>query len=167
MSHAFLLPAQTALAAALLALLAGGASITAAWADPGDVVIERQIGPRIAYRGIPIPENPISTRVEAFPTKPFNQAMASVRNASDAELLVRSSVGITGGDISRALTDGLSANGNMGVGSPPNSGLTAGSAIGGSLANTVMGATGSLGAGIPSTINQALKSLPGMVGGAK
>lgn len=151
-------------AAPAMALCLFGASeivSTAALAEPaapGELVIERQVGPRIAYRGLPHDNYPIDSSVATFPKQPFDEAIGSISAATDAELSTHGSMGLIGSSIVNAmqpLTAGL-VGGNAASGGNGISGATGG------FGGAIVGATGGLGSSIPSTINQALAPLSSM-----
>ncbi|WP_150559273.1 hypothetical protein [Pandoraea bronchicola] len=137
-------------------------------ATPGDIVVERNIGPEIAYRGLPRVENPIGVSVPAFPTGPFNAAMGAVNQVTDGELTGRGNAGLVTG----AVQSGIN----------PVMGVLVGNARGGNALNTSNGVGGGFGAGagggggigsigtlVPSVINSALAPLTsiGAAGAAK
>ncbi|BDD94689.1 hypothetical protein PanNE5_41290 [Pandoraea sp. NE5] len=137
-------------------------------ATPGDLVIERNIGPEVAYRGLPREQNPIGIAVPAFPTGPFNTAMGAVNQVMDSELTGRASVGLVTG----AVRSGID----------PVMGVLVGNARGGNALNTSNGVGGGFSAGVgggggigsigtlvPSVINSALAPLTsiGAAGAAK
>ncbi|MFJ2991780.1 hypothetical protein [Pandoraea sp. NPDC087047] len=149
----------TMLVALTPALLPGHAK--AEPATPGDLVIERNIGPEIAYRGLPREQNPIGIAVPAFPTGPFNTAMGAVSQVTDSELTGRGSAGL----ITGAVQSGIN----------PVMGVLVGNARGGNALNTTNGVGGGFGAGagggggigsigtlVPSVINSALAPLTSM-----
>ncbi|MCI3204675.1 hypothetical protein DBA20_06865 [Pandoraea capi] len=137
-------------------------------ATPGDLVIERNIGPQIAYRGLPREQNPIGIAVPAFPTGPFNTAMGAVSQVTDGELTGRANAGL----VTSSVQSGIN----------PVMGVLVGNARGGNGLNTTNGVGGGFGAGagggggigsigtlVPSVINSALAPLTtlGAAGAAK
>ncbi|MDR3399577.1 MAG: hypothetical protein P4M06_18685 [Pandoraea sp.] len=137
-------------------------------ATPGDIVVERNIGPEIAYRGLPRVENPIAVSVPAFPTGPFNTAMGAVNQVTDGELTGRGNAGL----VTSAVQSGIN----------PVMGVLVGNARGGNALNTSNGVGGGFGAGsgggggignigtlVPSVISSALAPLTsiGAAGAAK
>ncbi|APD11213.1 hypothetical protein UC34_09710 [Pandoraea vervacti] len=137
-------------------------------ATPGDLVIERNIGPQIAYRGLPREQNPIGIAVPAFPTGPFNTAMGAVSQVTDNELTGRANAGL----ITSSVQSGIN----------PVMGVLVGNARGGNGLNTTNGVGGGFGAGsgggggigsigtlVPSVISSALAPLTsiGAAGAAK
>lgn len=72
-----------------LALICGAAMISAvpARAEDGDVIVQRDVTPRIAYRSVPTDALPVRTAVSPFPTRAFDQSIGSlVSVVSDSEL---------------------------------------------------------------------------------
>ncbi|MDE2289958.1 MAG: hypothetical protein KGK15_16980 [Burkholderiales bacterium] len=159
--HLLRMTRQVAPAMALCMFGAGEIVCTAALAEPaapGELVIERQVGPRIAYRGLPHASYPIESSVATFPKQPFDEAIGSISTATDAELSTHGSMGLIGSSIVNAmqpLTTGL-LGGNAASGGNGISGATGG------FGGAIVGATGGLGSSIPSTINQALAPLSSM-----
>lgn len=150
--------AVATMAVALAPVLLAGQAI-AEPANPGDIVVERNIGPEIAYRGLPRVENPIGIAVPAFPTGPFNTAMGAVKQVTDSDLMGRGNAGLVTG----AVQSGIN----------PVMGVLVGSARGGNGLNTSNGVGGGFGAGssggvggvgsigtlVPSVISSALSPL--------
>lgn len=147
----------TMLVALTPALLPGHAK--AEPATPGDLVIERNIGPEIAYRGLPRDQNPIGVAVPTFPTGPFNTAMGAVSQVTDSDLMGRGSAGLITGSVQSGIN--------------PVMGVLVGNARGGNGLNTTSGVGGGIGAGggggigsigtlVPSVINSALAPLTSM-----
>lgn len=82
--HVWRLPINCAIA---LAVLATGPAMTPALADEGDIIVQRDVTPRIAYRGVSTDSLPVRTAVSPFPTQAFNQSVGSVMSVlSDGEL---------------------------------------------------------------------------------
>ncbi|WP_157125807.1 hypothetical protein [Pandoraea norimbergensis] len=130
-------------------------------APPGDIVIERNIGPEYVGRQLPRVENPIGISVPAFPTGPFNTAMGAVNQVTDGELTGRASVGLITGAVQSGINPvmgvlvgnargGNALNSSNGVGG----GFAGGSGGGGGI--------GSIGTLVPSVINSALAPLTSM-----
>jgi hypothetical protein len=136
-----------ALAAALLGSLAAGATTLASAeqvVNPGDIIVERQITPRIAYDNVPKSQDPVLVRATTFPASSFNPMMATM--ASDAELTgAHGSTGLADGGVGaagmQAVTRILSGNttgsnvalGSGGIGQPA-------AGIGGTITSSVTGA---------------------------
>ena len=91
---------------ALAACLAMALAAAPAQADEGDIIVQRDVTPRVAYRGVPTDALPIRTAVSPFPTKAFNQSVGSVMSVlSDGELgASRASSGNATTGLQRALT---------------------------------------------------------------
>ncbi|WP_245254008.1 hypothetical protein [Paraburkholderia sp. LEh10] len=112
--------------------------------NPGDIVVEREVMPRIAYAPVPKDQDPVTSRVSTFPTNSFNPTMAQV--ASDADLTnAHGSTGldrnVAGGAGLQAVTRILTGNATTnnvalnsgGIGQPA-------PGIGGNLSQSVTGA---------------------------
>ncbi|AHN77355.3 MULTISPECIES: hypothetical protein [Pandoraea] len=137
-------------------LLAGQAS--AEPATPGDIVVERNIGPQIAYRGLPRVENPIGIAVPAFPTGPFNTAMGAVKQVTDSDLMGRGNAGLVTG----AVQSGINPVMGVLVGNAPGgNSLNTSNGVGGGFAGASggVGGIGSIGTLVPSVISSALSPL--------
>lgn len=129
-------------------------------AAPGDLVIERQVGPRVAYRALPHDSYPITSSVPAFPAQPFGTAMDNLSQATDADLSAHGSMGLIGGTVMNALQ---SMSGSSALpGANGSGGLATSSVVGGGVAGPVMSVTGGLGTTIPNVIGQALQPLTSM-----
>lgn len=68
---------------ALLGLVATSAFAQQA-ANPGDIIVERDVTPRIAYRHVPKDQDPVLARATTFPANSFDPMMATL--VSDADL---------------------------------------------------------------------------------
>ncbi|HEY3599801.1 MAG TPA: hypothetical protein VGL08_20075 [Paraburkholderia sp.] len=151
------------LASLLVTLLALGAPRAASAqqvTNPGDIIVERQITPRIAYDSVPKDQDPVLSRATTFPANSFNPAMAQL--ASDTDLTnARGSTGVSSNGVlagtgMQAVTRILSGNttgnnvalGSGGIGQPaPGLGGTLTSSVTGALAplsNVLGGALGGL-----------------------
>lgn len=135
------------LAALLLGALAAGAATLASAeqvVNPGDIIVERQITPRIAYDNVPKSQDPVLVRATTFPASSFNPMMATM--ASDADLTsAHGSTGLVDGGVGaaglQAVTRILSGNatgnnvalGNGNIGAPA-------AGIGGTISSSVSGA---------------------------
>ncbi|MBN4665048.1 hypothetical protein HUS70_09060 [Pandoraea nosoerga] len=156
----------TMLVAVAPAMLPG--SVRAEPATPGDLVIERNIGPRIAYRGLPREQNPIGIAVPAFPTGPFNTAMGAVKQVTDNELTGHGSAGL----ITSTVQSGISPVMGVLVGNARGgNALNTSNGVGGGFAGAMggSGGVGSIGTLVPSVISSALAPLTsiGAAGAAK
>jgi hypothetical protein len=65
--------------AASVAGSAGAQQVT----NPGDIIVQREITPRIAYQPVPKSDDPVSVRATTFPANTFNPAMASIASDND------------------------------------------------------------------------------------
>ncbi|WJF91037.1 hypothetical protein QS306_05130 [Paraburkholderia bonniea] len=138
----------------VLALSAAGFASAQQVTNPGDIIVERQITPRIAYRPVPKDQDPVAVRATTFPANTFDPAIATL--VSDTDLTnAHGSNGITPGG----------ALGNTGLQAVTR--LLSGSASGGNVAQGV-GASGGggLGSTISSSVTGALAPLSGALGGA-
>jgi len=149
----------TAWAIALTAVVAGlsaMAEMAPALADDGDIVVQREVTPRIAYRGVPTESLPVKTAVSPFPTQAFNQSVGSVMSMlSDSELSTSRASGGSNptAGLPRAVTSQVGGLQPMAgaLGTGPASG---GAAIGGAGGQVVQAT-----AGIASQISGALAPL--------
>lgn len=110
---------RRAIIAAVLCALAPG--VQAQQAGNGSptidhiVVVVRTVQPRIAYRGIPLHDNPVRVQATTFPGRVFHQTLdASMEQlVGNGELAQFGSSGIgSGGAVHRALAGGLPSAGN-------------------------------------------------------
>ncbi|CAG4890911.1 hypothetical protein [Paraburkholderia gardini] len=140
-------PSAPRLAALLLGALAAGAATLASAeqaVNPGDIIVERQITPRIAYDNVPKSEDPVLVRATTFPASSFNPMMATM--VSDADLTsAHGSTGLADGSVGaaglQAVTRILSGNatGNNIALNSGNIGAPA-AGIGGTISSSVSGA---------------------------
>jgi hypothetical protein len=64
-------------------------------ANPGDIIVERQVMPRDAFHAIPRDENPVAIRATTFPAPAFDSTLGTL--VSDADLTqAHGSQGIAG-----------------------------------------------------------------------
>ena len=147
LAHA--LPVLAALAAAAAVSLASHPA-HAQQTNPGDIVLMREVSPRIAYESVPRDQEPVLVRATTFPANSFNPAMAQL--ASDTDLTnARGSTGVMSNGVLansgiQAVTRILSGNTNGsnialnsgGIGQPA-------AGIGGMVSSTVTGALAPLG----------------------
>lgn len=124
--------------------------------DP-TVVIARTVHPRVAYRGIPLEENPVQTEATTFPGTVFHGAMDSmIGELVDGELGQRGSAGIATGDaVQSALDNGLS-------GLAPGALLGAGSASGGPARGPGASVGGAV-SGVGSAVGSATSNIGSLV----
>jgi hypothetical protein len=52
-------------------------------ANPGDIIVERQITPRDAFVAVPTSQDPVAVRATTFPANTFDPAMATLVTDSD------------------------------------------------------------------------------------
>jgi hypothetical protein len=136
--------ASTCAAAAALGALGVAGNASAQVVNPGDIVVERQITPRIAYNPVPKSDDPVTSRVSTFPANTFNPTMAQV--ASDADLT--NAHGSTGLDTNAAGGAGLQAVTRILSGTTTNNNVALNSGgigqpapgIGGTISQSVTGA---------------------------
>jgi hypothetical protein len=143
--HVWRLPINCAIA---LAVLATGPAMTPALADEGDIIVQRDVTPRIAYRGVSTDSLPVRTAVSPFPTQAFMSVL------SDGELSTsHASAANTTAGLQHVLTSQSS-----GV-QPAAGGLAVGTAVGGAAVGGVGGQVVQATAGIASQISGALAPL--------
>lgn len=138
---AAVLGALSALAAAGVALPAGAQQV----ANPGDIIVERDITPRSAFAAVPKDQDPVSVRATTFPKNSFDPMMASL--VSDTDLTnAHGSSGVAPGGILNNPNAGMQAvtrilSGNQ-TGTNTALGVAGGAAggIGGTISSTVTGA---------------------------
>ena len=144
-------------AAALGALAAGAATLASAQeaVNPGDIILERQITPRIAYDSVPKSDDPVTARATTFPANSFNPAMATL--ASDADL--------TGAHGSTGVADGGAGSAGLQAVTRILSGNTTGSNVALGSGGIGQGPVG-VGGTISSSVSGALAPLSTALGGA-
>ncbi|MCL1636010.1 hypothetical protein M2650_15405 [Luteimonas sp. SX5] len=151
----------------LTAALAPAAFAQQAQEDPG-FAITRTVNPRIAYRGVPLEDNPVHARATTFPAQIFHSTLdKALGNAlGDGEL--GSATG-SGGIVMQATrgmlvpdaqtgASGLGMMGSAAAGSAP---LGMSASVGGS----VRGATEGLAGTINGALSSALQPAAGAAGG--
>lgn len=149
------------LSAAFAAALTAGVSAQQV-ANPGDVIVERDITPRSAFAAVPKSQDPVLVRATTFPKNTFDPTMATL--VSDTDLT--NAHGNSGVNTSGALAGeaaGVQAINRILVGNP--SGSNAALGAGGSAQ-----VVGGLGGTISSTVTGALAPLTsalGAIGGVK
>jgi len=139
--------------------------------DPG-FVVARTVMPRIAYRGVPLEDNPIHTRATVFPARVFH---STLNNALDnalgthGQVLGDSELGAatgSGGIVMEATRNmlvpdaGGAGIGLMGTGAAGGAPLGMGASVGGSI----RGATEGLGGTITGALSSALQPAAGAAG---
>jgi hypothetical protein len=123
--------------------------------NPGDIIVERQVMPRIAYRPVPKQDNPVTVRATTFPADTFDPVMANL--VSDADL------------VNAHGSNGVAGAGPMGSAMSA-AGLLRQSQSGGTApvgANAAAGSMASLGTTISQSVTGALAPMMGVLGGAK
>jgi len=146
------------LAQSLAALLAAAASphaLAQASGNPGDIIVERNVMPRDAFKAIPRDENPVAVRATTFPAPAFDSTIGSL--VSDADLTqAHGSQGVAGTTPGGAAS--LQALGTLLGGSATGSNVAMG---GGGVAPTTKG----IGGAITTSITGALAPLGGGLAG--
>jgi hypothetical protein len=145
-------------AACLCAAAAAWSSAAPAYADePGDLIIERDITPRIAYDVVPKQDDPVAVRVTTFPKSTFDGMMGGL--VSDLDLNgARGSAGVAGSGSGSALAAATTA---LGIGG------SAQQHGGAPMGLAGMGATNMIGTTVSQTITGALAPLTSGLGNLK
>ena len=149
-------PLAAVLAHSLAALLTAAATppaLAQSSGNPGDIIVERNVMPRDAFKAIPRDENPVAVRATTFPAPAFDATIGSL--VSDADLTqMHGSQGVTstttGGAASlQALATllGGSATGNN-VAMGPGGIAPATKGIGGAITTSITGALAPLSGGL-------------------
>jgi hypothetical protein len=139
--------------AAALAAAAAPNALAQASGNPGDIIVERNVMPRDAFKAVPRDENPVAVRATTFPAPAFDATIGSL--VSDADLTqVHGSQGVAsttpGGAASlQALTTllGGSATGSK-VAMGPGGVAPATKGIGGAITTSITGALAPLSGGL-------------------
>jgi hypothetical protein len=148
--------AKWAIGTALAAVIASVPAMPAAADEPGDIIVERTITPRIAYDVVPKKDDPVAVRVTTFPKSTFDGVMDGL--VSDLDLNgARGSAGVAGGHTSAL----AAATAVLGVGS------TTQQRNGAPMGATGMGGTNTIGATVSQTITGALAPLTSGLGNRK
>lgn len=150
--------ACTALLGALLAP-AAFAQQAAQQEDPG-IVVARTVMPRIAYRGVPVEDNPIHTRATVFPARVFHDTLDNALGNALGDNELNAATG-SGGIVMNATRNmlvpdaqtGAGGMGLMGTGAAGSAPLGMGAGVGGSI----RGATEGLGGTITGALSSALQ----------
>jgi hypothetical protein len=125
--------------------------------EPGDLVIERTITPRIAYDVVPKKDDPVAVSETTFPKSTFDDVMGGL--VSDLDLNgARGSEGVAGSGSTSALAAATAA---LGVGSSGQQRNGAPMGLSG------MGGTNTIGTAISQTITGALAPLTSGLGNLK
>lgn len=121
--------------------------------EPGDLIIERDVTPRIAYRPVPVKDDPVAVRVTTFPSSTFDPMMKDV--ASDLDLSgARGSSGVQGNGSTSALAAAMSSLGvgqsaQQRNGAPLGAGASGGvTGVGATISQTITGAMAPLTTGL-------------------
>lgn len=143
--------------------------------DPG-FVVARTVMPRIAYRGVPLEDNPIHTRATVFPARVFHSTLNNALDNAlggngqalgDGELSAATGSGGIVMDATRNMLvpdaqTGAAGLGLMGTGAAGGAPLGMGASVGGSI----RGATEGLGGTITGALSSALQPTAGAAGSA-
>jgi hypothetical protein len=147
---------------ARLIATAAFAALSSAWAavhavaeqaNPGDIVVKRQITPRDAFDSVPKTDNPIASKVETFPTRAFSPTVVGLMSDLELEhthgsggLAATSRSEAAAGKATLATLGPGSSAGARAATSPGAAGQRAG--IGGAVTSSVTGALAPLGAAL-------------------
>ena len=149
---------------------AGPASVAGPAKDP-TVVIARTVQPRIAYRGVPLEDNPIHSEATTFPATVFHGTMdAMMGELVDDELGQHGSAGVMAGAavqsaVGRGLS-GLTGGTLLGAGSSagPAASIGPGASVGGAVGvvgSAVGNATSNIGNLVTTSVMQAVGKTQG------
>ncbi len=134
-----------------------GTVLPASADEPGDIIVERVITPRIAYYSVPKQDDPVAVRVTTFPKSTFDGVMGGL--VSDLDLNgARGSAGVAGSGSTSALAAATAA---LGVGS------AAQQRNGAPMGLSGMGGTNTIGTTVSQTITGALAPLTSGLGNLK
>jgi hypothetical protein len=126
--------------------------------EPGDLIVARDVTPRIAYRPVPTKDDPVAIRVSTFPSSTFDPLMESL--ASDVDLgSARGSAGVQSNNNAAAMGAANSALGIGGGGAQQHGGAPMGM--------SGQGGTNAIGATVTQTITGALTPLTSGLGNLK
>lgn len=132
--------------------------------DPG-FAITRTVNPRIAYRGVPLEDNPVHARATTFPAHVFHSTLDQALGKALGDGELGSATG-SGGIVMQATRGMLVPDAQTGAGGLGMMGTSAAGAaplgMSASVGGSVRGATEGLG----GTINNALSSLQPAIGAA-
>ncbi|HTJ92591.1 MAG TPA: hypothetical protein VL424_05715 [Pararobbsia sp.] len=146
------------LVSGLFGVLTTGLAQPAFADEPGDLIVARDITPRIAYRPVPVKDDPVAIRVSTFPSSTFDPLMQSL--ASDIDLgTARGSAGVQGNNPTAALGAANAALGIGGGGAQQRGGVPVGMGA--------QGGTNGIGATVTQTITGALTPLTSGLGNLK
>ncbi|RQR54366.1 hypothetical protein DIE19_25685 [Burkholderia sp. Bp9126] len=150
-------PALAALCAACTGIACGAAHAQEQVANPGDIIVLRNVTPRVAYHNVPTDQDPVLSRATTFPSNSFNPMMATM--VSDLDLTNAHG------------SNGVAPGGMLGdLGMQAVTRALAGDAGGGSIVRGAVGgapATGGIGGMIAGSVTGALAPLTSALGAAK
>nr|WP_323118637.1 hypothetical protein [Burkholderia alba] len=146
----------------LLCLLLLGIAATGAFAqqveNPGDIIVERDVTPRIAYRPVPVDQDPVLVRATTFPANTFDPMMATL--VSDVDL--------TNAHGSSGLAPNGLAGGGAGVAAVTQ--ILTGDLAGSSITRNPNGMTvptGGIGGMISNSVTSAVAPITSALGGIR
>jgi hypothetical protein len=150
-------PTRRALCAALVGFAAAGAFAQQV-ENPGDIIVERDVTPRIAYRPVPVDQDPVLVRATTFPANTFDPMMATLVSDTDLTNAHGSS--------------GLAPNGLIGgtAGVAAVTQILNGDLVGTSVARNPNGMTvptGGVGGMISNSVTSAVAPLTSALGGIR
>ncbi|WP_431821805.1 hypothetical protein [Burkholderia sp. F1] len=151
-------PTLAALCAALTGIACSPASAQAQVVNPGDIIVMRDITPRVAYDNVPKDQDRVLVRATTFPANTFNPMMATM--VSDIDLTNAHG------------SNGVAAGGILGdTGMQAITRTLAGDAGGGAIVRGAIGGaptpTGGIGGMISSSVTGALAPLTSALGAVK
>ncbi|RQS73063.1 hypothetical protein DID96_09450 [Burkholderia sp. Bp8963] len=150
-------PALAVLCAAFVGIGCGTAFAQESTANPGDIVVARDITPRVAYDHVPKDQDPVLARATTFPASSFNPMIATT--VSDVDLTnAHGSNGVAPGGVLGDI--GMQAVTRVLAGDAGNSSIVRG-AVGG------VPTTGGIGGTISSSVTGALAPLTSALGAVK
>lgn len=141
---------------------------TGAGKDPS-VVIARTVHPRIAYRGVPLEDNPIRSEATTFPGTVFHGTMDSLMGELvEDELGQHGSAGVMAGAAVQSAVGqglpGLTGGALPGAGSGPAPSIGPGASVGGAVGGVgaaVGNATSNIGSLVTNSVMQAVGKTQG------
>jgi hypothetical protein len=129
--------------------------------NPGDIIVERQVMPRDAFRALPRDENPVAVKATTFPAPAFDSTVGTL--VSDADLTqVHGSQGLSGAGTAGG-TASLQALTKILGGSATGSNVAMGP---GGLAPTTVGVGGTISMSVTGALAPLSSALAGL-GGSK
>ena len=128
---------------------------------PGDIIVEREVMPRDAFRAVPRNENPVAVKATTFPAPAFDSTVGSL--VSDADLTqAHGSLGVSGTGVGGS-TASLQALTKILGGSATGSNVAMGP---GGLAPTTTGVGGTISMSVTGALAPLSSALSG-IGGPK